>query len=95
MKNKKTFQIIKALEIGSAVDRQKLEVWMNTPTIDATAKIAQVKSLLQQLNIQDLAQQRKQEFQDLAFAHLQALSVPAQNRAALEAMAHGLLDRAF
>lgn len=95
VQNKKTYLILKALEMGSAADRQKLETWMNTPTIDATAKITQVKNLLQQLNIPDLAQKRKQEFQDMAFAHLQALSVPAQNRAALEALAHGLLDRAF
>jgi hypothetical protein len=51
--------------------------------------------LLQALDIQNLAQQRKQEFQDLAFEHLQALSVPAQNRLALETLAHALLDRAF
>jgi geranylgeranyl diphosphate synthase, type II len=95
VQNKKTYLILKALEIGSVADRQKLEAWMNTPTTDAPAKIAQVKSLLQELDIQNLAQQRKQEFQDLAFEHLHALSVPAQNRLALETLAHGLLDRAF
>ena len=95
MQNKKTYLILKALEIGSVSDRQKLEHWMNTPTTDATTKIAQVKNLLQQLDIQNLAQQPKQEFQDLAFTHLQALSVPAKNREALETLAHGLLDRAF
>jgi geranylgeranyl diphosphate synthase, type II len=93
VQNKKTYLILKALEVADAASRAQLNTWMNTPTEDAKTKVVEVKALLDRFQIRALAQAAKQEFQDRAFTHLKALSVPSQNRHALETLAHALLDR--
>lgn len=93
VQNKKTFLILKALELASVEDRSLLQSLMNAPTSDAEAKIAQVLALLQKLDIRVLAQKTKQEFQDQAFAHLAAVEVPSMRKQIIERLAHALLDR--
>ncbi|AEE48539.1 polyprenyl synthetase family protein [Haliscomenobacter hydrossis] len=95
VQNKKTYLILKALELADGPDRDALFELMNTPTTNVEAKIDQVKNILNHYNIRALTQRAKQEFQDQAFEHLGALSIPASNRVALESLAHNLLDRAY
>lgn len=93
VQNKKTFLILKALELASVADRDLLQSLMNTPTLDAESKITQILALLQKLDIRVLAQKAKQEFQDQAFAHLAAVEVPTARKQIIEQLAHALLDR--
>ncbi|HOY19707.1 MAG TPA: polyprenyl synthetase family protein [Haliscomenobacter sp.] len=95
VQNKKTYLILKALELADEPDRATLFELMNTPTIDVETKIDQVKTILNLYNIRFLTQTAKQEFQDRAFEHLSALSIPTSNRVALESLAHNLLDRTY
>ena len=95
VQNKKTYLILKAQELANEPDRALLHKLMNAPTVEVAEKIAQVKAILDRYGIRELTQSAKQEFQDHAFAHLSALSVPAVNRVALETLAHALLDRTY
>jgi len=93
VQNKKTYLILKAQELASDPDRSTLATLMSTPTIDPKSKINAVKALLDKLNIRHQAQETKEQYQNEAFAHLSALSIPPANRVALESLAHALLDR--
>lgn len=94
VQNKKTFLILKALELASSTQKAELNKWMSKDSnIGVEEKIAQVTALLNQLHIREVAQELKLEFQREAFAHLHALTIPAERRAVLEALAHQLLDR--
>jgi len=94
VQNKKTFLILKALELASSTQKAELNKWMSKDSnIVVEEKIAQVTALLNQLHIREVAQELKLEFQQEAFAHLHALTIPAERRAVLEALAHQLLDR--
>lgn len=94
VQNKKTFLILKALELGNSTQKAELNKLMNKDSnIDIEEKIAKVTALLNHLNIREVAQELKLEFQQQAFAHLHALTIPAERRATLEALAHQLLDR--
>lgn len=94
VQNKKTFLILKALELANPTQRAELNTLMSPASaIAAKEKITRVKAILDQLNIRSLAQKVKLEHQQQAFTHLHALQIPAERRAVLEALAHQLLDR--
>jgi geranylgeranyl diphosphate synthase type II len=93
VQNKKTYLILKAQELATDEDRSTLAGLMSTPTVDPKSKINAVKALLDKMNIRQQAQDTKEQYQNDAFAHLSALSIPAANRIALESLAHALLDR--
>lgn len=94
VQNKKTFLILKALELANSAQKAELNKWMSKDShFVAEDKIVQVTALLNQLNIKEVAQELKLEFQQQAFEHLHALSISVERRATLEALAQQLLDR--
>lgn len=93
IQNKKTFLILKAMELGSSQQKAKLKELMNTPTLDAEAKIRQVKGILDELDILSHAQAKKDHFRSLAFDHLEALSAPNHKKAPLKAIMENLVRR--
>lgn len=94
VQNKKTFLILKALELANSAQKAELNKWMSKDShFVAEDKIVQVTALLNQLNIKEVAQELKLEFQQQAFEHLHALSISVERRATLETLAQQLLDR--
>ena len=71
-RNKKTFLVLKALEIATPEQRSALQSLLHDNYLPETEKIDSVKNLFAQLNIPDLAENTKSEFQQTAILHLDA-----------------------
>jgi geranylgeranyl diphosphate synthase type II len=93
VQNKKTYLILKALELADAATRQQLHELMTTPTEDAVAKVSTVTEILLQLNILEQANAEKNRFQEIAFAHLDAVKVPAATKTPLRELTEALMGR--
>ena len=96
LENKKTFLLLKALELANPEQKAALEKLLATPTPTATAeevKIAEVTALFQSLNIAQLTQNFAQHYYQLAIADLDKLQLPAEKSTYLLDFAHYLLNR--
>lgn len=92
-KNKKTFLILKALEVAKTDEKDHLLKLMSDKVIDENTKISEVTALLRALDIPALTRAKKNEYQTLAFDHLNALQVEEDRKAPLIELANMLLDR--
>ncbi|MCB0531212.1 MAG: polyprenyl synthetase family protein [Lewinellaceae bacterium] len=92
LQNKKTFLVLKALEIMPAENRSALETWLQTGP-EAPGKVEAVRSIFDQNRIPELANAEKKQFQTEAFNHLEQVGVPVTRKAALRELITTLLDR--
>lgn len=92
-KNKKTFLILKALEVATPAVSNRLLELMNDQTKLEETKIAAVTEVLRELDIPALTRTKKNEYQTLAFDHLNALQIEENRKAPLIELANMLLDR--
>lgn len=92
-KNKKTFLILKALEVASVAIRNRLLQLMNDQTKIEEVRIAAITETLRELDIDRLTKEKKNEYQQAAFQHLEAISVADERKQSLKEMAEILLDR--
>ena len=93
LQNKKTFLILKALELAEGVDYQTLFSLMTTTPEDEAGKIETVTQLLRKLDIPAWAEKLKQHYQDIAFLALDDLDAPEEGKMTLRAIAEQLLVR--
>ncbi|MEM1324560.1 MAG: polyprenyl synthetase family protein [Bacteroidota bacterium] len=91
--NKKTFLILKALEVASTTMRNRLLELMNDQTKVEEVRIAAITQTLRELNIDQLTKEKKNEYQQRAFEHLNAISVSDERKQILRDLADMLLDR--
>lgn len=68
--NKKTFLILRALELAAPSTRKQLESYMAGTDFGEKEKIEKVTGILRSLNIPTLTLALKQSYQDRAFQHL-------------------------
>ncbi|MEZ4994607.1 MAG: polyprenyl synthetase family protein [Saprospiraceae bacterium] len=73
IQNKKTFLILKAMALAAPAQRRQLETYFSGTHFDETEKVERVTLILHQLNIPKLTLQIKQQYQDEAFRHLDAI----------------------
>ncbi len=93
LQNKKTFLVLKTLEIATEKDKKLLIQLMKDPHLEAERKIARVKTIFLKNNIQKLANETKTAFQKKAIQHLQAVEVLEVRKEALIALTESLLER--
>ena len=93
--NKKTFLVLKALEIAGEKSKAELLFQLSTPTIDdnEAQKIETVTQIFKKLDILQLANVVKNGYQQAAFGHLDALKVPEERKQALRDLAAEMLVR--
>jgi geranylgeranyl diphosphate synthase type II len=92
LQNKKTYLVLKTLEVSAATDRKALLRWMQTPA-DTPGKVEAVRAIFDQNNIPELAAQVKQRFQKEAFAQLDAVQIAPERKQILRQTVEGLLVR--
>ncbi len=92
LQNKKTFLVLKALELADGGDRLALLHWLRTPA-DTLGKVEAVRALFDRYDISTHAATAKAQLQQAAFEHLDALSVPLQRQALLRHTVAQLLER--
>lgn len=93
VQNKKTWLVLKTLELANESTRKQLLELLNTFPENEEAKISTVKSIFNHYNIQKLAEEEKAVFYKKAFQHL--ANIPSENRAkkSLIELAENLLNR--
>jgi geranylgeranyl diphosphate synthase type II len=94
LQNKKTFLVLKTLEVASEADRTALRNWLESDsTTDPDGKIAAVRAIFDRYGVPELVAAEKRRFETLAFAELEQVAVPAERKAVLHGMVAELLHR--
>jgi len=91
--NKKTFLLIKALELAQDDDLINLRNWLNKEDFVATEKVEAVKALYNKLNIRNLSEEVMQHYAQLALAAFEKIDVPVENKKTLLNFAEMLVER--
>lgn len=88
--NKKTFLLLKALELCNPAQRAELQMLMETSPAD---KVERVLSLFRSCKVDEWAEKEKERFQQLAFQSLDSIAVLSNRKTALMELANYLLNR--
>jgi geranylgeranyl diphosphate synthase type II len=91
--NKKTFLLIKALELANKSQAAELNKWLFAGQADPNDKIAAVTSVYDQLQIRQHAEKAMHTYADKAFAALDAINLPDDHKQYLRDFADGLMVR--
>lgn len=91
--NKKTWLLIRALELAEGSEKADLEKWINATEFDNVEKVEAVKSIYNRLNIHDLAEAKMNEYFDLGFEQLEDLDDSELNLEPLKAFTSALIER--
>jgi len=96
IQNKKTYLVLRALELGSEIDRNELNALMQTTTNTAAeenVKIEKVRAIFNRLEVKKYAEEAKSAYQKTAFDHLAAVSADDARKEILKVTAENLLVR--
>lgn len=93
VQNKKTFLVLKALELGNEDQCNRLLNLMNIDLEDETSKIEAVKSVFNELQIREAAEQLMESYLALAFKHLGVVNVPDEKKEVLIKLSNELMGR--
>ncbi|MBN1925037.1 MAG: polyprenyl synthetase family protein [Prolixibacteraceae bacterium] len=91
--NKKTYLMLKALEIADNDRYKELKKLHELKEFDEAEKIGRVKQIYSGLNVKDLLNDKVNEFFILAEQNLQNLKVPSQKKEGLKEIAYKLMKR--
>jgi geranylgeranyl diphosphate synthase type II len=91
--DKKTFLLIRALELAKDNQAQTLNHWLNITEFDNAEKVKVVTEIYNELDIRQHAEQAMQTYADKAFAALDAINLPEDHKQYLRDFADGLLVR--
>lgn len=95
VQNKKTYLIIKALELADAATKTELSQWMSIASSDELQKIERVTLLLQTLNIPSIVTAVKNEYLQKAYEHLDKVKGAETIKNELVALANQLANREY
>lgn len=73
--NKKTYLLIKALELANSTQKAELEKWLSMQSFDVEEKVSAVKSIYQELGIRELTEVKMNVYYDEAFSLLEEMNV--------------------
>lgn len=72
--NKKTFLLIKALELATGKDAQELQYWLEATTFDKEQKIKAVRAIYEKLGIKTLVEAKMSNYFDAGFDQFDSIS---------------------
>jgi geranylgeranyl diphosphate synthase type II len=91
--NKKTFLLVKAMETASVDQLKRLHELITTDDIDPDTKVREVVDLYDQLNIKTLTENLANEYINIAFSHLDKVSVTRERKEEITQIAVSLIGR--
>ncbi|AWL10145.1 Dimethylallyltranstransferase [Aquirufa nivalisilvae] len=91
--NKKTYLLIRSLELAQGEMQQKLSYWLNQKQFNATEKVKAVTEIYTQLGLREEVEMQIQSYFDRAFAGMEALNLPQEKKNTLLRFMAGLVDR--
>lgn len=93
LSNKKTYLLIKALELAKNEQTAELTKWIALKHFDQAEKIEAVTAIYDELNVRQYAEDTMQTYADKAFDALDAINLPEEHKQYLRNFADGLLVR--
>jgi geranylgeranyl diphosphate synthase type II len=91
--NKKTFLLLRALELAKGDDYSALQYWLNHKSANSSEKVAQVTNLYRKLGVLQLAEREMEHYYRTALGHLDAIAVPDSKKEVLRGFAEKLMVR--
>lgn len=91
--NKKTFLLIKALEIAKGKEKEELDFWIEAENFDPKEKIERVKAIYKKLGVQNYSQKMIDDYFSLCLEYLDKVNVQAENKKELYSLVKGLVNR--
>lgn len=95
IQNKKTFLLLKALELANPTQKEELSRLLQTTNMEESEKVEKVVQIYNDLNIKSLSGLKKEEYQKEAFEHLEAVSIDEHRKSVLKKLAEQLLERNY
>jgi geranylgeranyl diphosphate synthase type II len=95
LSNKKTYLLIKTLELATGTQHDELNHWLTIQEFDATEKVKAVTSIYNQLDVRQYADEAMQTFAEKAFTALDTINLPEDRRQYLRQFADNLLVREY
>lgn len=91
--NKKTFLLIKAMELASPEQRMEMRAWMENPAGNDDEKVAYFTSLYTSLGVKEACEQRIKELFAKCDRYLDNISVVPEKKENLKCFVNSLLNR--
>jgi len=91
--NKKTYLLLKALEVANPSQKAELKQWLSASPSDPKEKVTGVTEIYNQLQVRRYAEETMQAYADKAFAALDAINQPDARKQYLRDFADGLMVR--
>lgn len=95
LSNKKTYLLIKALELAKDHQLETLQKWLNQQVFDPKEKVHAITALYNSLQVREESEKAMQNFADKAFSALSAINLPEDQKAQVHAFADSLLVREY
>lgn len=93
MANKKTFLLLRALELASEAQSAELNRWLSLVEFEGKEKVAAVKHIFQSLGVKKRAEEKMETYYDKAIAALNAVHADDQKKEQLFQFASALMLR--
>lgn len=91
--NKKTFLLLKALELSEGDTKAELLEWMGKKEFDAQEKIKSVKNIYNKLNISDITSATIESYFQSALVTVEQMDLPLPTKAQLRELALMIMER--
>ena len=91
--NKKTFMLVKALEIASFEQARQIHELFSLKDFDPDTKVKKVVSIYDQLNIKSISESLASDYINSAFELLERLDAPKERKMELSGIANSLIGR--
>lgn len=95
LSNKKTYLLIKTLELANNKSKAELNNWLASTQYDATEKVNAVTSIYNAVNVRQHAETEMHNYADKAFKALDDLALPAEKKEYLRNFADSLMVREY
>lgn len=91
--NKKTFLLIKAIELAEDLEKEELHFWLNAENAEPETKVKAVTDIYNRLGVRQLAEEKMNDFAEHALSALETINTDADKKQALRSFAEELLVR--
>jgi geranylgeranyl diphosphate synthase type II len=93
--NKKTYLLIKALELADDSQTAELNKWINAKDFGNQEKVEAVTNIYNTVQVKQFAEETMQEYADRAFEALEKINLPEENKQYLRDFADSLMIREY
>ena len=91
--NKKTYLLIKALELAQGADKMELEKWLSLKDFDPLEKVESVTSIFNHLNIEQLTKEQINHYFNIGLDMFNKIKVEKERRIDLLSLSSFLMNR--